>query len=60
MLYDRYVCQIRAARDIEIRALERGYLQTIYVDEGQFVRAGQPLFQILPAVYQAEYQKGEC
>lgn len=60
VLYERYVCQIRAARDIEIRALERGYLQTIYVDEGQFVRAGQPLFQILPAIYQAEYQKAQA
>ncbi len=60
LLYDRYVCQIRAARNIEVRALERGYLQTIYVDEGQFVRAGQPLFQILPAIYQAEYQKAQA
>jgi membrane fusion protein (multidrug efflux system) len=60
VLYDRYVCQIRAARHIEVRALERGYLQAIYVDEGQFVRAGQPLFQILPAIYQAEYQKAQA
>lgn len=40
-----------------MRALERGYLQAIHVDEGQSVRAGQLLFQILPAIYQAEYQK---
>jgi membrane fusion protein (multidrug efflux system) len=60
VLYDRYVCQIRAARHIEVRALEQGYLQAIYVDEGQFVRAGQPLFQILPAIYQAEYQKAQA
>ena len=59
-LYDRYVCQIRAAQHIEVRALERGYLQAIYVSEGQFVRAGQPLFQILPAIYQAEYQKAQA
>ncbi|MCX8111680.1 MAG: efflux RND transporter periplasmic adaptor subunit [Bacteroidia bacterium] len=52
-----YVCQIRAIRQIEIRALEPGYLQAVYVDEGQFVRAGQVLFQILPSIYQAEYQK---
>jgi len=32
-----YVCQIRAHRHIEIRALERGYLKQIYVDEGQHV-----------------------
>jgi len=52
-----YVCQIRAIRNIEVRALERGYLAKIFVDEGQFVKAGQVLFQILPVIYQAEYQK---
>jgi membrane fusion protein (multidrug efflux system) len=60
VLYDRYVCQIQAARHIEVRALERGHLQAIYVDEGQFVRAGQPLFQISPEIYQAEYQKAQA
>ncbi|MFO0648887.1 MAG: biotin/lipoyl-binding protein [Polyangiales bacterium] len=49
-----YVCQIRAIQHIEVRALERGYLQNIYIDEGQLVRAGHPLFQITPVVYQAE------
>jgi membrane fusion protein (multidrug efflux system) len=49
-----YVCQIRAYQHIEVRALERGYLQDIYVDEGQSVRRGQPLFQLTPVIYQAE------
>ena len=40
-----YVSQIRSVRNIEIRAQEKGYLQNIYVDEGQFVKAGQLLFQ---------------
>lgn len=55
-----YVCQIRAARQIEVRSLERGYLQHIYVDEGQWVQPGQPLFQLLPLIYQAEYQKAQA
>ena len=49
-----YVSQIQSFRHIELRALEKGYLQKIYVDEGQFVRKGQILFQIMPNLYQAE------
>jgi membrane fusion protein (multidrug efflux system) len=49
-----YVCQIRAIQHIEVRALERGYLRDIAVDEGQSVHRGQPLFQITPVMYQAE------
>jgi membrane fusion protein (multidrug efflux system) len=49
-----YVCQIRASQHIEVRALERGYLRDIFVDEGQSVRRGHPLFQLTPVIYQAE------
>ncbi|MFO0557540.1 MAG: efflux RND transporter periplasmic adaptor subunit [Polyangiales bacterium] len=49
-----YVCQIRAYQHIEVRALERGYLRDIYVDEGQSVQRGHPLFQLTPVIYQAE------
>lgn len=52
-----YVSQIKSVRNIEIRAQEKGFLQNIYVDEGQSVRAGQLLFRIMPKVYEAEYQK---
>lgn len=52
-----YVCQVRAIQHIELRALERGYLEHIYVDEGQRVRKGQVMFQIKPVVYEAEYQQ---
>ncbi|WP_341906630.1 efflux RND transporter periplasmic adaptor subunit [Fluviicola taffensis] len=55
-----YVCQIRAIQHIEIRALEKGYLQKIYVDEGQTVKQGQMMFQIMPMMYQAEMQKAEA
>src|SRR5579884_2600337 len=36
-LNDEYVCQIRAIQHIEIRSLEKGYLQNVLVDEGQSV-----------------------
>lgn len=55
-----YVCQIRSIQHIELRALEKGYLQNIYVDEGQFVKKGQIMFQIMPMIYQAELQKAEA
>lgn len=49
-----YVCQIRSIQHIEVRALEGGYLRDVFVDEGQSVHHGQPLFQIMPTLYQAE------
>jgi RND family efflux transporter MFP subunit len=57
---NKYVCQIRSIRNIELRAQEKGYLQGIYVDEGQFVKAGQLLFKIMPKIYEAESSKAEA
>ncbi|RYY33939.1 MAG: efflux RND transporter periplasmic adaptor subunit [Sphingobacteriaceae bacterium] len=59
-LTKEYVSQIRSVRNIEVRAQEKGYLQNIYVDEGQFVKAGQLLFRIMPKLYEAEYQKTQA
>jgi membrane fusion protein (multidrug efflux system) len=59
-LNDEYVCQIRAIQHIELRSLEKGYLQKKYVDEGQLVRQGQMLFQIKPNVYKADVQKSQA
>lgn len=55
-----YVCQIRSIQHIEMRALEKGYLQKIYVDEGKFVKEGQMMFQIMPLLYNAELQKAQA
>ncbi|WP_010134287.1 efflux RND transporter periplasmic adaptor subunit [Ochrovirga pacifica] len=59
-LIKEYVCQIHAIQHIELRAQERGYLEKIYVDEGQLVKKGQPLFQIMPKLYQAELEKAKA
>jgi membrane fusion protein (multidrug efflux system) len=40
-----------------LRALEKGYLKNIFVDEGQHVKKGQAMFEIMPDIYQAELQK---
>lgn len=55
-----YVCQIHSRRHIELRALEKGYLKSISVDEGQFVKKGQSMFKIMPNIYQAELEKAEA
>src|ERR1700749_15741 len=55
-----FVSQIRSVRNIEIRSQEKGFLQNIYVDEGQFVKAGQLLFRIMPKMYEAELDKAQA
>lgn len=55
-----YVSQIKSVRNIEIRALEKGYLENIFVDEGQYVHEGQLLFRIMPKIYEAEMLKAEA
>lgn len=57
---EEYVCQIHAFQHIELRAQERGYLQKIYVDEGQYVKEGQLLFKIMPKLYEAEMQTAKA
>lgn len=52
-----YVCQVQSHQHIEVRAMERGYLQDILVDEGQHVKKGQLMFRIMPMLYKAEMQK---
>lgn len=56
----QYVSQIKSVRNIEIRAQEKGFLQNIFVDEGQFVKKGQLLFKIMPNMYQAELLKAQA
>jgi membrane fusion protein (multidrug efflux system) len=55
-----YVAQIHAIQHIELRALEKGYLQGIFVDEGKRVTKGTKMFQILPVIYQAEVLKANA
>lgn len=41
-----YVANIQSQRNIEIRSQQDGVLQAVYVEEGERVKAGQPLFRI--------------
>ncbi|MBT34131.1 MAG: efflux transporter periplasmic adaptor subunit [Thalassobius sp.] len=55
-----YVCQIHSIQHIEIRSQEKGYLQKVFVDEGDFVKQGRLLFQVMPRLYEAEQQKAKA
>lgn len=59
-IFQEYVCQIRSFQHIELRALEKGYLQNIFVDEGQSVQKDHLMFKIMPLIYQAEVAKAEA
>lgn len=52
----RYVCQIHSCKHIEIRALEGGYLKQVHVNEGQAVKKGDLMFEILPVLFQAKLE----
>ena len=55
-----YVANIQSEKNIEIRAQKGGILQDIYVDEGQTVHAGQPLFRIATVGAQEELEKSKA
>jgi membrane fusion protein (multidrug efflux system) len=55
-----YVAEIQSLQNIEIRAKVKGYIESIHVDEGQHVNAGQILFTIRPKEYEAELLKAKA
>ena len=46
-----FVCQIHSQRHIQVRALERGYLEAVKIKEGQQVKAGEAMFKVIPVLY---------
>jgi membrane fusion protein, multidrug efflux system len=44
--YRDYTASLEGSNDIEIRPQVGGYIEKIFVDEGAFVKKGQPLFKI--------------
>jgi membrane fusion protein (multidrug efflux system) len=54
-LTQQYVCQIHSQRHIQVRALERGYLEAITIKEGQQVKEGDMLFKVVPILYKTKY-----
>ena len=46
-----YVCDLQAVQFVEVRAKVEGYVEKIFVDEGQEVSKGEPLFQLSSREY---------
>jgi membrane fusion protein (multidrug efflux system) len=51
---------VQAVRNVELRARVPGFLEKIYVDEGQEVKKGQPLFQLNAEEYKVELAKADA
>jgi membrane fusion protein, multidrug efflux system len=49
-----FVCEIRSLRHVEVRTLEKGYLNEILVREGQAVKKGDLMFKIVPTLNKAK------
>ncbi len=60
VLAHEYVADIQAVQNVELRARVAGFLDRIYVDEGQDVRKGQILFKINDEEYKAELAKARA
>jgi membrane fusion protein, multidrug efflux system len=50
--YREYTASLEGSNDIEIRPQVGGYIEKIFVDEGAFVKKGQPIFKINDLPYQ--------
>ncbi len=46
LVYDEYTANLEGQQNVEIRPKVNGFIQKIYVDEGQVVRKGQLLFKL--------------
>lgn len=55
-----YIAEIQSIQNIEVRAKVKGYLETINMDEGQLVKAGQLLFTIRSRDYDADLAKAQA
>lgn len=55
-----YPATIRSRQDVNVVAKVSGHILKVFVDEGQDVKAGQPLFLIDPTLYQAAVNAAEA
>jgi len=59
-LFNEHVADIQAERNVEVRAKVRGFLEAIFVDEGKFVKKGQPLFRIQASEYENQLARAKA
>lgn len=57
---NEYVAEIHSVKYVEIRSKIKGYIEKIYVDEGQSVKQGQLLFKLNYLAFEKELQKANA
>lgn len=60
LISSQFVTDIQAKRNVELRSRVDGIIDHIYINEGQSVRKGQPLFKINDAELKMELLKAEA
>lgn len=57
---NEYVAEIQSVKYVEVRSKVKGYIEKIYVDEGQPVKEGQLLFSLNFLEFEKELQKADA
>lgn len=58
--WQEYSASLEGKTNVEIRPQVDGYLERIYVEEGAYVKAGQPLFKINDRPYQEQLSNAKA
>jgi membrane fusion protein, multidrug efflux system len=58
--FREYTASLEGSNDIEIRPQVGGYIEKIFVDEGAFVKKGQPIFKINDQPYREAYNNASA
>ncbi len=54
LINQTYSTSLQGKENIQLRPQISGYIEKIYVDEGAFVKAGEPLFRINASIYREQ------
>lgn len=55
-----YAATIKGKVDVDVRPLVSGFVTKVHVDEGQFVKQGQPLFTLDQVTFQAAVEQAQA
>lgn len=55
-----YVASINACQNVELRAKVSGFLEGLFVDEGQYVKKGQLMFQLNDAEFKVQLSEAKA
>ncbi|MHA4810075.1 efflux RND transporter periplasmic adaptor subunit [Flavitalea flava] len=58
--YQDYTASLEGTKNIDIRSQVDGYLDKIYMDEGTYVKRGQPLFKINSRPYEEQVNNAKA